>query len=77
MQFWREELPAGETELTGQSLQASDPVVPLYLSAAHATQGPPLGPVCPMLQVQFATLTLLLYGEYEFAGHDVHAVAAA
>ena len=30
-----------------------------------------------MLQVQFATLTLLLYGEYEFAGHDVHAVEAA
>ena len=25
-----------------------------------------------MSQVQFATLTLLLYGEYEFAGHDVH-----
>ena len=52
--------PRGESELAGQLLQGSVPVVPLYWPAAQATQAALLGPVYPILQVQLATLTLLL-----------------
>ena len=52
-------------------------MVALYVPAEHAAHTPPSGPEYPALHVQFATLTLLLYGEYEFIGHDVHPEAPA
>ena len=52
--------PRGESELAGQLLQGSVPVVPLNFPAAQAAQAAPSGPVYPILQVQLATLTLLL-----------------
>ena len=52
-------------------------MVALYVPAEHAAHTPPSGPVYPALHIQFATLTLLLYGEYEFSGHDVHPEAPA
>ena len=52
-------------------------MVVLYVPAEHAAHTPPSGPVYPALHIQFATLTLLLYGEYEFSGHDVHPEAPA
>ena len=47
-----EYLPASQSE------QATEPFTSLYLPATQGVQGPPSGPVCPRLQVQFVTVLL-------------------
>ena len=68
MQFVTAELPAGELEFVGQSLQLADPVNSLYFPGTHAVHVSPSGPVHPALQVQAA----LPAGELDPAGHVVH-----
>jgi len=53
----------------------AEPLSVLYFPAAHAPQAPPEGPACPALQTQLATAAEP-EGEYEFAGHAAHVVAA-
>jgi hypothetical protein len=54
-----------------QALQSSLPVTALYLPAAHFAQGPPSGPVLPVLQAQ-AMMEELPAGEFASAGQDAH-----
>ena len=44
--------PACEYLAASHSVQATDPLVALYLPAAHARQAPPSGPVYPALHLQ-------------------------
>lgn len=53
---------------TGQLKHSDKPVLVLYFAVGHATQGPPLGPVNPALQVQLFGV-VLPNDEYEPAGH--------
>lgn len=52
MQSVEAELPAGASELVGQSEHESGPVVSLNFPAIHSVQVPPSGPEAPALQVQ-------------------------
>ena len=49
------------------------PVTFLYLPPTHAVQGPPFGPVYPVLQVQLVSSVLLISAVFESDGHVVHA----
>ena len=49
------------------------PVTFLYFPPTHAVQGPPFGPVYPVLQVQLVSSVLPILALYESAGHVVHA----
>jgi hypothetical protein len=50
------------------------PVVLLNFPATHATHGPPLGPVNPVLHVQFVDTVQPLHEAPELAGHAPHVV---
>ena len=58
-----------------QSVHRAEPLSVLYFPAAHAPHAPPSGPACPALQTQLATAPAPK-GEFEFAGHEAHVVAA-
>ena len=45
VQLVKVELPAGELEFVGQSMQTADPVDALYLPATHAVHVSASGPV--------------------------------
>jgi len=66
---------AAEYVAAPQSVQASLPVVVLYLPATHAAHDPPFGPVNPALQAQAVPVVLEL-GAFEFEGHDKQVDAA-
>lgn len=51
------------------------PVVPLYLPARHCVHVSPFNPEKPVLHLQ-ATSAVLGLTEFEFEGHDTHAVEA-
>ena len=63
-----------EYEPDPQSVHAAEPVEALYVPAAQAIHGPPLGPVYPALQSAtiHAALDVLPTGEVVPAGHVVH-----
>ena len=52
-----------------QSMHRADPLHALYFPATHVTQGPPLGPDDPMLQMQEDT-EKLLSKDWELNGHN-------
>ena len=54
-----------------QSEHATDPVTSLYSPAVHWLHDPPSGPVYPLLQVQFAILTLPSPDD-ACCGHELH-----
>ena len=53
-------------------LQAPAPCESLYLPATHTSQGPPLGPLCPELQVQASLEALPVEDVVEAAGQLKH-----
>jgi hypothetical protein len=55
------------------SLHSPLPVTCLYLPAGHASNGPPFGPLYPLLAIQ-AVLIELPAGEFEFGTQDVQTV---
>lgn len=61
-----------------QSIHAAEPAPALYVPAAHATHGPPLGPVKPAGQsgAIHASLDVLAGGEFAPTGQSTHAVEA-
>ncbi len=61
-----------EYVFAGHTLHAAVPEAFLNVPAAHATHGPPFGPVNPGLQEQ-SPMFVLLNDEFEFAGQLVHA----
>ena len=63
-------LPSGDEAPEGQSAQAPEPVTTLYLPATHDVQGPPSGPVEPLLHAQDAR-DALPATEVVFAGQPV------
>ncbi len=85
-------LEGGELELEGHVVHAlapatveyvpatqdmhAVPVAPLYVPARHCVHVPPFDPEKPTLQVQ-ATSAVLGLTEFEFSGHDAHALEAA
>ncbi len=71
MQSGRDELPTDALEFVGQSLHTVDPEVSLYFPATHCEQGPPRGPVEPVLQLQLVEKELP-DGEEENGVHDTH-----
>jgi hypothetical protein len=62
---------AVEYVLAPQSRQVTVPVNDLYFPATHSAQGPPFGPVDPVLQVQLVK-DALPSGELEFGGQALH-----
>ena len=71
MQSAGDELPTDTLEFVEQSLHRVDPTVALYFPVTHCEQGPPLGPVDPVLQLQLVEKELP-DGEEENGGHDTH-----
>ncbi len=67
-----ENAPLAEYVFTGHTLHAAEPETFLNVPAAHATHGPPFGPVYCALQTQ-AVIFVLVDGEFELLGHAVHA----
>jgi hypothetical protein len=65
-----------EYVLAGQLVHAAEPLSVLYIPAAHAEHGPPLGPVNPRLQTQFG-LPVLAMGEIVFEGHGVQVLVVS
>ena len=61
-------LPAGESELAGQSTQPEFPVPDLYVPPEHCAHVPPLGPFHPALHWQ-AVDAVLPSREVEKEGH--------
>jgi hypothetical protein len=57
----------------GQSTYRVFPVTSLYFPTAHATQGPPSGPVWPLLQVQLLSSALPMRSVCAFVGQVVQA----
>jgi hypothetical protein len=64
--------PLAEYVLAGQTPHAALPFAFLNVPAAHATHGPPFGPVYRALQTQ-AVIFVLVDGKFELLGHAVHA----
>ena len=58
-----------------QSVHVAEPLSVLYFPAAHAPHAPPSTPLYPALQTQLVT-AVDCAGEYEFARHEAHVVAA-
>jgi hypothetical protein len=67
-----ENAPLAEYVFAGQTLHAAEPETFLNVPAAHATHGPPFGPVYLGLHRQ-AVIFVLVDGEFELLGHAVHA----
>ena len=67
-----------EYEPDPQSVHAAEPVEALYVPAAQAIHGPPLGPVKPAGQsgAIHASLDVLAGGEFAPTGQSTHAVEA-
>ena len=61
-----------ENVSTGHTPHAALPELFLAVPAAHATHGPPFGPVYRALHTQAVTF-VLVDGEFELLGHGVHA----
>jgi hypothetical protein len=67
-----ENAPLAEYVFTGHTLHEALPDIFLNVPAAHATHGPPFGPVYLALQRQAVTFVLTA-DEFELLGHTVHA----
>ena len=67
-------LPALEFELSGHTVQATLPVVALYVPTAHAVHATPSAPVYRGLQ-EHAVTDPLPAAEVEFVGHATHVPA--
>ncbi len=67
-----EDAALAENVFAGHTLHATGPETFLNVPAAHATHGPPFGPVNPGLQEQ-SVMLVLPKDEFEFAEQLVHA----
>ena len=66
-------LPAGESELAGQSTQPEFPVPDLYVPPEHCAHVPPLGPMKPALHWHAVSM-MLPAAETELVGQDEQVV---